>query len=213
MPTRRPIGQELRPKGHRGGAADRTKSAGTAYGRIREWEAASSISSRNRSRAAKAASAAAIPAEPMPQRDVPFFIQEAHEVNPGNDLDYDWTLRPHDHDKEMRLRDIRNAMIKELLLEGKSIAYRQSGWSLYPRIHSNDLTYYYAVSADSEVEEGDIVFCQVDPGDRYYAHLVKTKEWHYMRGEWLYTISNMEGRPNGTCFIGQIYGKLYRAEH
>ena len=24
---------------------------------------------------------------------------------------------------------------------------------------------------------------------------------------------NMEGRPNGTCFIGHIYGKLYRAEH
>ena len=149
----------------------------------------------------------------MPQRDPPFFIQEAHEVNPGNDLDYDWTLRPEDKEKEMRLREIRNRMIKELLLDGKNIAYRQSGWSLWPRIHSNDLTYYYAVSADSEVEEGDIVFCQVDPGERYYAHLVKTKEWHYMRGEWLYTISNMEGRPNGTCFIGQIYGKLYRVEH
>ena len=53
----------------------------------------------------------------------------------------------------------------------------------------------------------------MDPGERYYAHLVKTKEWHYMRGEWIYTISNMEGRPNGTCFIGQIYGKLYRVEH
>ena len=148
MPTRRPIGQELRTKGHHGGAADRASSAGTAYGRIREWEAASSLSSRGRSRAAKAESAAAIPAEPMPQRDVPFFIQEAHEVNPGNDLDYDWTLRPEDKEKEMRLREIRNRMIKELLLEGKSIAYRQSGWSLYPRIHSNDLTYYFAVSAD-----------------------------------------------------------------
>ena len=90
-------------RGQHGGAADRASSAGTAYGRIRDWEAASSISSRNRSRAAKAESAAAIPAEPMPQRDVPFFIQEAHEVNPGNELDYDWTLRPHDRDKEMRL--------------------------------------------------------------------------------------------------------------
>ena len=53
----------------------------------------------------------------------------------------------------------------------------------------------------------------MDPGERYYAHLVKIKEWHYRREAWRYTISNMEGRPNGTCFIGQIYGKLYRAEH
>ena len=34
----------------------------------------------------------------------------------------------------------RGTRIKTQLNEGKCVAYRQSGWSLYPRIHSNDLT-------------------------------------------------------------------------
>ena len=71
MPTDRSIGQKVWTKGHHGGAKNRASSAATAYGRIREWEAASSLSSRGRSRAAKAESAAAIPAEPMPQRQQP----------------------------------------------------------------------------------------------------------------------------------------------
>ena len=65
---------------------------------------------------------------PKPTRDVPHFLLQAHEVRPGDDWDLDWTLS-WDHDEEMRLRDKRNNMIQAKLEEGKTMAYRQSGWS------------------------------------------------------------------------------------
>ena len=58
------------------------------------------------------------------------------------------------------------------------------------------------------IDEGDIVFCQVQPGDRFYAHLVKTKEFDTFREEWKFTISNIKGRENGYAYMETIYGKL-----
>ena len=52
------------------------------------------------------------------------------------------------------------------------------------------------------MEEEDVVFCEVQPGDRFYAHKVKQKLWGYKppdpytggEGEGFYfVISNMEG--------------------
>ena len=46
-----------------------------------------------------------------------------------------------------------------------------------------------------EVEEDDIVFCQVQPGNRFYAHIVKklwTTEWNY-HGEWAFHNFEHEG--------------------
>ena len=101
---------------------------------------------------------------------------------------------------------------------GKTVAYRQSGWSCYPMIHSNDLCYFQPVYHDpGNVKVGDIVFCLVEPGPRYYAHQVKTITctWYdkTKRTEQCYTISNLKGRENGWCFIDQIYGKMYRIMH
>ena len=133
-------------------------------------------------------------------------------------MDYDWTLCKDDWGREQRLRDIRNLLIHNKLEMGRTVAYRQSGWSCYPMIHSNDLCYFQPVYHDpGNAKVGDIVFCLVEPGPRYYAHQVKTITctWYdkTKRTEQCYTISNLKGRENGWCFIDQIYGKMYRIMH
>ena len=88
---------------------------------------------------------------------------------------------------------------KQLQL-GMPVIYRSLGWSLYPRVWPNDECTYEPVTSADDVNENDIVFCQVQPGDRFYGHLVWRK--------WF-----LEGRPNGWCSIEHIYGRLVRCEH
>ena len=145
----------------------------------------------------------------MPTRLPPFVLEGAHEVTP--ELDVDWTLCPEDWEKELRLRHQRNLLIKEKLLEGKSVCFRSSGNSLAPRVCSNDQATYEPVTNEKEVQVDDIVFCEVQPNDRFYAHIVKRKEW--CRGEWIFTISNIQGRPNGWCAMRHIYGKMTQCVH
>ena len=146
---------------------------------------------------------------PRPTRPVPHVFNWSHEITP--ELDVDWTLCPEDPAKELRLREERNVLIKEQLQLGKPVIYRSSGWSLYPRVWSNDLCSYDPVTSANEVRFGDIVFCQVQPGDRFFAHVVSRK-W-FENGEWYFKISNLRGRENGWCSIKHIYGRLVRAEH
>ena len=94
-----------------------------------------------------------------------------------DDLDKDSTLCPHNWGFELRLREARNRLIKEELLKHKPVTYRSSGWSLWPRINSGDQCTYHPVTHPSEVEEKDIIFCEVQPGNRFYAHTVKQKLW------------------------------------
>ena len=112
---------------------------------------------------------------PMPDRLPPFVLQE-HEVHDDlhQHLDKDWTLDPN-RERELKNREIRNDMIKEALLKGQRISYRSSGWSLYPTVNPNDRRTYEPVSGEDDVWSGDVVFCQVQPGDRYYAHVVLDK--------------------------------------
>ena len=72
---------------------------------------------------------------------------------------------------------MRNRSIKEELLKHKTVIYRSSGVSLYPRVSSGDQCTFHPVTDPSDVAENDIVFCEVQPGDRFYNHLVKRKEW------------------------------------
>ena len=123
----------------------------------------------------------------------------------------DWTLCPEDWAKELRLRAQRNELIKEQLKLGKPMIYRSSGWSLYPRVHSKDMCFYDPVMYADEVNENDIVFCQVQPGDRFFAHLVSRK-W-FEDGEWYFKICNMKGQENGWCSLKNIYDRLIRVEH
>ena len=101
---------------------------------------------------------------------------------------------------------MRSDLIKKQLLEGRPVCYRSSGWSLCPRVRSNDQTTYEPVTSADQVQVDDIVFCEVQPGNRFYAHLVKRKEWRGV--EWYFTISNAQGRENGWCRIEHIYGRL-----
>ena len=141
-------------------------------------------------------------------RDV--FLEEAHESIPGSEYDYDWTMGPWDRARELRRRQLRNMMIHEKLLEGATVVYRQSGWSLYPIVSSNDRCTFKPVRHPDQVQEQDVVFCLVQPNDRHYAHWVKKKYWAY--GDWCFTISNLAGRENGWCQMKHIFGKLISAE-
>ena len=97
-------------------------------------------------------------------RRPPFVLNWSHEITP--ELDVDWTLSD-DWAKELRLREVRNEMIKKQLQLGRPVIYRSSGWSLYPRVWPNDQCTYEPVTSADEVQEDDIVFCQVQPGDRF----------------------------------------------
>ena len=144
------------------------------------------------------------------------MLNHPHEVTP--ELDVDWTLCPHDWLLELRLREVRNRLIKEELLKHKPVIYRSSGGPLYPRVSSGDQCTFHPVTHASEVAENDIVCCEVQPGDRFYCHRVKTKEWrcgppppHIGLGDgagYYFVISNMHGWENGWCAWRHIYGKL-----
>ena len=161
----------------------RSASAGQAA-RIREPEGP------------KAKAASAKP-PPRPARDVPHFVLQAHEVRVGDELDTDWT-KSADWSEELRLREERNQLIKAQLRAGKTVAYRQSGWSLWPRVRSNDLCCYLPVVFDESV-----VFCEVQPRGHFY-------EWDAYQGCYKYWISNMKGRINGWCHLQHIHGKLFQ---
>ena len=84
---------------------------------------------------------------------------------------------------------------------------------MWPMVHDNDACTYEPVARDEQVEEGDIVFCEVQPTGRFYAHLVQRKEWDYSRKAWKFTISNYQGRENGWAYMDTIYGKLVSVMH
>jgi hypothetical protein len=148
---------------------------------------------------------------PMPDRLPPFVLEGPHEARP--ELDIDWTLCPEDFAKELRLRTVRNTLIKDNLLAGHHVCYRSSGWSLYPRVHSNDQCTYAPVTTADEVHEGDIVFCEVQPHWRFYAHHVRKKEWWEGTGQFYFVIASLKGRENGWCYMEHIYGRLVEVIH
>ena len=49
--------------------------------------------------------------EPIPLSFV-HYVEQAHDVNPGSELDFDWTIAPGNKAKEFALREIRNKLIK-----------------------------------------------------------------------------------------------------
>ena len=150
------------------------------------------------------------PDYPMPDRLPPFVLDADHEVNPK--LDVDWTLCPEDEEKEKRFREVRNEMLKEKLLEGKSVCFRSSGGSLRPRVYSNDRCTYVPVKHHSEVQLDHIVFCQPQPRGYFYAHIVARTWWYdddpNDEPQYCFKIANAKGRPNGWCYMKHIYGKL-----
>ena len=123
-------------------------------------------------------------------------------------MDVDWTLVPDNWQMELRLREVRNKLLKEKLLAGETVCYRSSGWSLWPRVSCGDMTTYRPVYSADDVKIDDIVFCEVQPGSRFYAHVVKEKRWDNWDEKYKFTISNINGYENGHCHIEHIHGTL-----
>ena len=118
----------------------------------------------------------------MPARRTPFVLKDKHEQRAaGKEMDVDWTL-VEDYEMALRLRQVRNKLLKEKLLRGESVCYRSSGWLLWPRVSSGDMCTYHPVYSASDVSKNDIVFCSVQPRNHFYAHLVNEK--YMQQGLW-----------------------------
>ena len=150
--------------------------------------------------------ATAQPHAPMPTRPVPHMIFEAHGVHPSQEVD--WTL-DRDQGVEQSNCDMRNSMIKDMLQSGRSVQYRSTGNSLNPLVVSGDVTMWEPVKDHSQLVVGDVVFCCVQEGDRYFGHAIHSivKD----SGETYWWIGNLKTPPriNGWCGKEHIFGQLY----
>ena len=134
------------------------------------------------------------------------------ESKPGPEWDIDYTLQESpDWETELKRRRERDIQIKAQLKEGRNVFYRSSGWSLYPYVSSGDGCTYTLVTSQKQVQVNDIVFCEVQPGDRFYAHLVLEAQ-EGSSGKMRYIIGNASGHQNGWCHIEHIYGRLVKVE-
>ena len=107
-------------------------------------------------------------------------------------------------------------MIKDQLLEGRTVQYKSSGNSLRPQVYSNDTCCLEPVCgshelAQIEIRKDDIVFCEVNPGFHFYAHKVLRIEGCQGTDDKVYVIGNNKGFENGWCHRDQIYGRLIEA--
>ena len=94
--------------------------------------------------------------------------------------------------------------MKLVPIECPHVQFRSGGNSLNPRTMSGECCKYQPVRTHEDVNEGDIVFCQIGP--RYWGHMVNKKT--YVGGDYVYTISNLKGHVNGTTDLAHIYGKV-----
>ena len=93
-----------------------------------------------------------------------FILEHRLEASPVTDVD--WTLS---WAEESRLREVRSQLVKAQLQAGRQVCYRSSGWSLCPRVKSNDQTTHAPVTSADMVHVDDIVFCEVQTSNRLAA--------------------------------------------
>ena len=71
-----------------------------------------------------------------------------------------------------------------------------------------DVVVLAPMSSEADLKEGDIVFCEVQPGDRFYCHEIHRINYEGPAGSAKYTIGNHKGMDNGWCLIEHIYGRV-----
>ena len=89
--------------------------------------------------------------------------------------------------------------------------FRSSGCSLYPYVLPGDGCTFTPVTDQNQVRVTDIVFCEVQPLGRFYAHMVVEKQ-EESSGKMRYIIGNASGHQNGWCHIEHIYGRLVKVD-
>ena len=147
-----------------------------------------------------------------------YRVHETHELHPPDCISP--CLMDSDKeawDEEMRRRTQRNDMIKQKLIAGWSVLFRSTGWSLYPRVHSDDCTLFHPVLDPTNIRKNDVVFCEVNPGHKMFAHKVlrvhTDKTWEDPKTgcispkRW-FEIGNWNGIYNGFAWEWQVYGRL-----
>jgi sRNA-binding protein len=88
------------------------------------------------------------------------------------------------------------------LRAGETVSFRESGNSMTPRIKSRQLCTYEPVTAITDIQIGDAVYCKV--GSSYFTHLVTA-----IRGDQV-RISNNHGHVNGWTKIENVFGKVIK---
>lgn len=91
------------------------------------------------------------------------------------------------------------------LKAGETVAFREGGNSMTPRIKSRQKCTYVPVSSMSDIKVGDAVFCRV--GGSYFTHLITA-----IRGEEV-QISNNHGHVNGWTKIENVFGRVIKIEN
>ena len=102
-------------------------------------------------------------------------------------------------------------MIREQLQKGLLVQYRSGGNSMWPHVHSGDCCLFEPVVDCFRLRPNDIVFCRVQPYERYFAHKIIEIESvpdktagsapRPRRKFWI-------GNADGWCHEEHIYGKF-----
>ena len=155
---------------------------------------------------------------PPPDRDCPHRIFDAHEIHPDDDNDWTISRANGGWNKEWQLRWDRNVMIKAMLKQGRSVQYKSSGNSLWPWVHSGDCCIFEpAFDCATLIAKHDVVFCEVQPGNRFFAHIILRIEYEDTSSSSAasaqtprrtFYIGNMSEHENGWCYDEHMYGRL-----
>lgn len=90
------------------------------------------------------------------------------------------------------------------LAAGETVSFRPRGNSMIGKIESGQLCTVAPLTAEDEIQVGDIVLCKVN--GREYIHLVKAKQSERFQ------IGNNRGRINGWVGRNAIFGRCIRIE-
>ena len=114
-------------------------------------------------------------------------------------------------------------LIREDFEAGLAVFYRSTGSVMWPLVQSHDACTFHPIQAvtakdgihsvqkeASEICVGDIVFCQVQRSQQYYANIVLGTEQsnYHTEPEPMYWIGNIERHCNGWCLREHIFGIL-----